>query len=83
MDLNADLYDTLHEGMSIEEVLEVMGSEGELLSRETAQIEPGIKMLEQVTTIYEWRDDNNHAIRLMFVRDRLHDKSQSGINSEA
>ena len=35
-------YDKLHKGMNYEEVCEILGSPGELISSETAQIEPGI-----------------------------------------
>lgn len=69
-------FDTLQEGMTYDEAEEVMGSEGELISSEAAQIEPGIKLLQQVTNIYEWKDDADHTIRLMFIRDTLQEKVQ-------
>ena len=81
MNLSVDLFDALQEGMTYEEVLEVMGECGELISQESAQIEPGIKLMEQITSIYEWRDEDDHAIRLMFVRDNLHEKTQHGLEA--
>ncbi len=73
-------FDALHEGMTYDEAVEAMGSDGTLISSEAAQIEPGIKLLQQVTNIYEWKDDANHAIRLMFVRDALHEKVHFGLD---
>jgi len=79
MSLTLSQFEALHEGMTLDEAVEIMGSDGELISSEAAQIEPGIKFLQQVTNIYEWKDDANHSIRLMFVRDALQEKVQFGL----
>jgi Cu/Ag efflux pump CusA len=80
MPVTRDQFDALQEGMTHDEAVEIMGSDGELISSEAAQIEPGIKLLQQVTNIYEWKDDENHSIRLMFVRDTLQEKVQFGLD---
>ena len=72
-------YDKLHKGMEYEEVCELLGSPGELISSETAQIEPGITAFAMQTDLYEWRNPDDSWVRLMFNQGQLHDAAEEGL----
>ncbi len=79
MTLTLNIYKSLGNGITVSQAETLIGDPGSLLSSETAQIEPGLTLLEQQTEIYEWSDEGNRSIRLMFVRGLLHDKTQHGL----
>lgn len=73
-------FNKVHKGMSYQEVCDILGGPGELLSSETAQIEPGITALAMVTDLYEWRNDDDSWVRLMFSQNQLHDAADEGLS---
>jgi hypothetical protein len=72
-------FESLERGMDYEEVCAVLGGGGELISSESAQIEPGIAVLSVQTDLYEWRNENDSWIRLMFNQHQLSDTAQEGL----
>jgi hypothetical protein len=77
MKFTEQLYDELEEGMFFQEVCERIGDNPGLISSTTQQIEPGIKLMQQTTDLYEWIDDNENAIRGLFVMGQLREKTNS------
>ena len=72
-------FESLEKDMDYEEVCEILGGPGELLSSESAQIEPGIQVLAVVTDLYEWRNEDGSWVRLMFNQKSLNDAAQEGL----
>jgi hypothetical protein len=72
-------YGELESGMSYEEACGVLGEEGVLISSEAAQLEPGIKINEVLSEIFEWQGSEGGSARLLFKRNRLKDLSQDGL----
>ena len=72
-------YDRLAPGMNYDEVAEILGGDGLLLSTNVAQLEPGFQVSSMTTDVYEWRNASGAAVRVMFGDDGLRDKSQAGL----
>ena len=75
--VDRDTFEKLTKGMTYEEVVEQLGTEGELFSDHTAQIEPGFIVGSLTTGIYEWRYPDGAIIRILFRANQLADKSAS------
>ena len=75
--IDRDGFEKLTKGMSYEEVVELLGDEGELMSGHTAQIEPGIIFGSMTTVLREWQYPDGSIIRIMFSNNQLLDKSAS------
>lgn len=71
------LFDELEEGMFFQEVCERIGENPDLISSTTQQIEPGIKLMQQTTDLYEWIDDQEHSIRGLFIMGQLQEKTNN------
>ena len=71
------LYDELEDGMLFQEVCERLGEDAALISSTTQQLEPGIRLMQQTTDLYEWIDDEHKAIRGLFIMGQLAEKSNS------
>lgn len=78
--ITAAEFNKLHKGMSYEEVRGILGGPGELISSETAQIEPGLKVFAIQTDLYEWRNSDDSWVRLMFNQGQLHDAVEEGLS---
>ena len=72
-------FESLEKKMDYEEVCAILGGAGELISSESAQIEPGLQVLSVVTDLVEWRNEDGSWIRLMFNQKRLSDTAQEGL----
>lgn len=57
--------------MTVEEVAEILGEEGEVVSGHGAQIEPGIPIGIMNTQVREWRCADDAIIRVMFGDGKL------------
>ena len=80
-DLSLAKFDQIQAGMSFEEVVELLGGEGALLSSSTAQLEPGITVAPLVTEVHEWGDDLGAHVRIMFGNGLVRDKTQQGLDA--
>ncbi|MBN4046892.1 hypothetical protein JYT90_01085, partial [bacterium AH-315-P07] len=71
--------DALERAMSYEEARDIIGEEGTLISSESARIEPGLHMMSLHTEIFEWQNEDNSVMRLLFKSDRLNEMTQVGL----
>jgi hypothetical protein len=78
--INASSYDSLQKGMSYEQVAKTLGSRGTLVSSNTAQMEPGIRVATMTTEVYRWKNREGASIMAMFGHGKLRDKSQQGLD---
>jgi len=69
------IFDELEDGMFFQEVCERIGEHPHLISSTNQQIEPGIKLMQQTTDLYEWQDEENTSIRGLFIMGQLREKS--------
>lgn len=71
-----EVLEKLKQGMTHEEVEEILGEEGEIVSGHAAQIEPGIPVGVMTTQIRQWQCDDGSIVRVMFgdgkVRETVH-----------
>jgi hypothetical protein len=64
-------YDRIRDGMSYEQVLDVIGTDGQELSRSN--------MAGYSTVVYSWTNPNGSNMNAMFQNDRLINKAQFGL----
>ncbi len=64
-------YEKIRNGMTYKQVVDILGSEGEELSRS--------EMGKNKTIIYIWKDENFSSISAIFFNDKLMSKSKSGL----
>lgn len=64
-------YEKLRNGMTYKQVVDILGSEGEELSRS--------EIGRNKTIVYMWKDDNFSSISAIFFNDKLMSKSKSGL----
>ena len=71
-------YDQLVNGMSYDEVVRIIGEEGEELSRNHIDGVPGV--MESVDTVmYMWKNPFGANMNAMFQNDKLMQKAQFGL----
>ncbi|MCL4216147.1 MAG: hypothetical protein KJ052_03965 [Candidatus Hydrogenedentes bacterium] len=80
-DLSRAKFDQIQAGLTVEDVAELLGGEGALLSSSTAQLEPGITVAPLVTEVHEWSDDHGARVRVMFGNGLVRDKTQHGLDA--
>lgn len=71
-------YDQIQEGMSYQQVVDIVGSEGEEMSSSKMQGVPGY-VPEITTKMYVWKNPDGTNMICMFQNDRLITKSQTGL----
>ena len=73
-----DEYQQIQNGMSYRGVVQIIGNEGEELSRNTIDGVPGV--MESVETImYQWVNNNGSNMNAIFQNDKLMQKAQFGL----
>jgi hypothetical protein len=73
-----DEYQKVNEGLSYREVVQIIGAEGEELSRNKIQEIPGV--MESVETImYQWVNKSGSSMNAIFQNDKLIQKTQFGL----
>lgn len=73
--LTSEKYDQIKSGMTYEEVVAIIGSEGQVMS------ESGDKGTEFHTAMYEWETDGfMSAANIMFQNNKMMSKSQMGVS---
>lgn len=71
-------YERIEVGMSYKQVVEIIGSNGEELSRNKIEGIPGV--MESVETVmYQWMNKNGANMNAMFQNDKLIQKAQYGL----
>jgi hypothetical protein len=73
-----DKYQRLKSGMSYRQVAQIIGHEGEELSRNKIDGVPGV-MPSIDTVMYQWINSNGSNMNAMFQNDKLNAKSQFGL----
>ena len=71
-------YDSIHEGMSYTQVVNIIGSEGEEVASNKLDGVPGV-MPSITTKMYMWQNSNGSNMNAMFQNDRLNNKAQFGL----
>ncbi len=73
--MNKDKYDKIHEGMAYQEVVAIIGTNGEEQGSNKIEGIPGV--IPSVNTKgYEWRNHDGSGMSAMFPNDRLMQKIQ-------
>lgn len=73
-----DEYERIEVGMSYKQVVEIIGSDGEELSRNKIEGVPGV--MESVETVmYQWMNKNGANMNVMFQNNKLIQKAQYGL----
>lgn len=71
-------YEKISNEMSYQQVVQLIGVEGEELSRNKIEGIPGV--MESVETVmYQWINKNGTGMNAIFQNDKLFQKSQSGL----
>jgi hypothetical protein len=73
-----DKYNQINQGMSYEEVKNIIGAEGEEVSRNKIDSIPGVmKSIE--TVMYQWINNNGSSMNAIFQNNKLLQKAQFGL----
>ena len=71
-------YQRVQNGMSYAQVVNIIGAEGEEMSRNKIDGVPGI--MESIETVmYQWVNSNGSNMNAMFQNDKLFQKAQFGL----
>lgn len=74
VEITLDQFNKISNGMSLDEVIEIVGGEGEIIS------ETGEKGTDLYTVMYSYTGDKAFSsVTLMFQGDKLQNKSQAGL----
>jgi hypothetical protein len=76
----SEANDRIRRGMTHEEVAELLGEEGEIVSGHGAQIEPGIPVGVMTTQVREWRFEDA-VLRVMFGDGKVRETVELGTDS--
>jgi hypothetical protein len=83
--ITIEKFAALKMGSSYAEAVEVLGCEGEEISRVEMQVPefPGLQMKTVSSVMYVWRNPDLSSVSAMFHNDRLISRSQFGLTSPA
>lgn len=71
-------YEKIKDGISYKEVVQIIGAEGEEMSRNKIQGVPGV--MESIETVmYQWVNSNGGNMNAIFQNDKLIQKAQFGL----
>ncbi|WP_323828991.1 hypothetical protein [Algoriphagus persicinus] len=73
-----DEYERIKDGISYRQVVQIIGVEGEELSRNRIDGIPGV-MEPTVTVMYQWVNSNGGNMNAIFQNDKLIQKAQFGL----
>lgn len=74
-----DKYQKIQNGMSYKQVVEIIGAEGEEISRNKIDGVSGV-MGAVETVMYQWVNGNGSNMNAIFQNDKLNQKAQFGLN---
>jgi hypothetical protein len=73
-----DEYQRIQNGMSYRQVVNIIGADGEEMSRNNIDGVPGV--IESIDTVmYQWVNSNGSNMNAMFQNDKLNQKAQFGL----
>jgi hypothetical protein len=71
-------YQQIRDGMTYQEVVQILGMEGQELSRNTIKRVPGV--MEAVETVmYQWANPDGSNMNAMFQNNKINQKAQFGL----
>ena len=72
-------YEKLEHDMKYEDVCKLLHGEGAIFSHTTEDVIPGLDLNRMDSDVYEWKNDDGSALRVLFTHDTVNDKSQNGL----
>ena len=72
-------YEKLEHDMKYEDVCKLLHGEGVILSHETEDLIPGLDVNHMDSDVYEWKNADGSALRILFTDDTVNDKTQNGL----